>query len=600
MTNFDAWNASMSSALASHLWQSTVFAASAWLLALALRNYPARVRFAVWMFASVKFLVPFALLINLGGHWVRPTLHPQVRVAFYTMIEKLGRPFAERHAVSTGSILSDHSAHVSSAVFVLLTTLWLCGCLVMLVRSTVHWVNAHRVIVDATPVHEGREVCALRRAEAKGRPRKPIPMVVTPRAIEPGVFGVFRPVLVWPAGLSEQLDDLQIQAIAAHELEHVRRRDNLMFAAHALVEALFWFHPAVHWLGSRMREERERACDERVIEQSAEPEKYAESILKVCAFCLEPPLPFVAGVSGPDLRRRILRIMSRRSGVALTFGRRSVLATAAVLVLTMPIGFGILRGQVGSISKPVPADSAVAKELPKFDVASVKPASSVDGMTGLLDFPDGISIKGTPARMLLLFAFDVADDRIVGVPSWIASNRYDIEAKVKPEDAPMLSKLTPEERHAMLIPVLVERFNLRFHHETRVLPMYALVVAKGGPRLAESKVDGKTMMMPGRVEAKGATIDTLRRSLSTLLGRSVVDKTGLTSNYDYTLQWATDNARLPMTGDEGGAPHSDAGNDSSSVSVFTAIQEQLGLKLESQKGDVDVIVIDHIDQPSVN
>jgi len=193
------------------------------------------------------------------------------------------------------------------------------------------------VINDASPVDEGREFRALRRVEAEARSRKPIPIVVTRRALEPGIFGVIRPVLLWPVRLSEKLDDLQIEAIVAHELEHVRRRDNLIAAVHTLVKALFWFHPAVYWMGLKMSEERERACDERVIEQRTQPEKYAQSILTVCAFCLESPLPCVAGVSGSDLKERILRIMTHRSGVALTIGRRALLAAAALLVLALPI-----------------------------------------------------------------------------------------------------------------------------------------------------------------------------------------------------------------------------------------------------------------------
>ncbi len=175
-------------------------------------------------------------------------------------------------------------------------------------------------------MYEGRETEALRRAEHHAGIRKPIPLRVTSLAIEPGIFGIFRPVLLWPAGISGQLSDAQIEAIAAHEVEHVRRRDNLAAAVHMVVEALFWFHPAVRWIGSRLMEERERACDEKVVEQNARPEAYAESILKVCAYCLEPPAPCVSGVSGSDLKERILRIMTRKSTMTLGFGRKALLS----------------------------------------------------------------------------------------------------------------------------------------------------------------------------------------------------------------------------------------------------------------------------------
>jgi beta-lactamase regulating signal transducer with metallopeptidase domain len=208
---------------------------------------------------------------------------------------------------------------------------------------------------------------------------------------------------MWPERLSEQLDDLQIEAILAHELEHVRRRDNLISTVHALVQALFWFNPIVHWMGSKMSEERERACDEMVIEQSAQPEKYAQSILTVCAFCLESPLPCVAGVSGSDLKKRVLRIMTHQSGVALTIGRRSLLAAAAVLALALPIGIGALRGQAGSVSQSGGPISEGHVDLPKYDVSSAKHASSDDGRSVLKVTTHGTSNHGIPVKFLLRF-----------------------------------------------------------------------------------------------------------------------------------------------------------------------------------------------------
>ena len=315
----------------------------------------------------------------------------------------------------------------------------------------------------------------------------------------------------------------------------------------------------------------------------------------------------------------------------MTIGRRAVLAAAAALVLTLPIGFGVLRGQVEGASKA--AGSEAAADVPKYEVASIKPSSSDEGRSMLRFTPDGTSIQGVPARMLLRFAFGVEFDRMIGVPAWTSSNRYDVEAKVAPEDAPKLEKLTADQRRSMLLPLLAERFNLKYHHETRELPMYALVVAKGGPKLTESKdpvpppndpggpgtqkgplnMRGRTMMMPGRIEAHGSTMDMLVHSLYPPLGHTVVDKTGLTGSYDYTLQWTPEDGAMPPPGGPGGGPGGGAGSapggalardanadDAGAPSLLTAIEEQLGLKIESTKGTVDVIVIDHFDMPSAN
>jgi uncharacterized protein (TIGR03435 family) len=125
--------------------------------------------------------------------------------------------------------------------------------------------------------------------------------------------------------------------------------------------------------------------------------------------------------------------------------------------------------------------------LPKYDVSSVKPGTSEAGPALFRFTPDGTSIQNLPLDFLLQQAFGVERDRILGTPSWAQSKRFDIEAKVAPEDASKLDKLKAEDRRAMLIPLLVERFNLKYHHETREMPMYVLTVAKGGTKLVASK-----------------------------------------------------------------------------------------------------------------
>jgi bla regulator protein blaR1 len=234
-----------------------------------------------------------------------------------------------------------------------------------------------------------------------------------------------------------------------------------------------------------------------------------------------------------------------------------------------------------------------------------------------------------PIEMLLREGFHVEDDHIIGAPGWVKTQRYDVEAKVSPEDAPKLEKLKFDERRSMIVPLLVERLNLKYHHETRELAGYALVVAKGGPKMKLSEVqppppDAKPqaagagpaagdapppgppqrrmlrMMERGHLEAEGSTTEMLARVLSDQVGRTVVDKTGLTATYDYNLEWTPDNAAPAKPGADGGPPRNDNGSEAVGPSIFTAVQEQLGLKLESTKGMVDVIVIDHIDLPSEN
>ena len=308
-------------------------------------------------------------------------------------------------------------------------------------------------------------------------------------------------------------------------------------------------------------------------------------------------------------------------------GRSILVLLSTAAVLSSPL---MMHAQANASGKPAsPAQVDTSANPPKYDVATIKPTSDSDGMRRFMFTPGGISLTGIPVQMLLTEAFDVQDDHIVGAPGWVKNNRYDVEAKVSPEDAPKLDKLKFDERRAMLLPLLVERFNLKYHHETREMTSYTLVVGKGGPKMKASEVqpppntkpaDAATgakpgdpgaqqpqqrrmlrMMGPGRLDAEGSDTQMLARVLSGQLGRTVIDKTGLTGSYDYTLQWTPDNAPPPMPGGaDGGTPHNDNGGDAVGPSLLTAVQEQLGLKLESSKGMADVVVIDHIDLPSQN
>ncbi len=278
-------------------------------------------------------------------------------------------------------------------------------------------------------------------------------------------------------------------------------------------------------------------------------------------------------------------------------------------------------------SPGAPQASTVATQPPAWDAATIKP-SAPDQRGSMINFtPDGIRITNVPLEMVLRESFGVEDDQIIGWPSWTKTTMLDVQAKVAPEDAPKLKALSIDQRKAMLISLFEDRCGLKFHHETRELSVYELVVAKSGSKLTASKPDppkedppgpapelvpgepprpapGRRMLMMtgrGHIESVGTGMSSLAHILSGQLGRAVVDKTGLTGNFDYKLDWTPDDATAAMTKGGDPAPGDNANaSDSVGPSLFTAVQEQLGLKLEAVKTPTDVIVIDQIEQPSAN
>jgi len=441
---------------------------------------------------------------------------------------------------------------------------------------------------------------------------------VSRTSLEPGVFGIARPVLIWPEGISEHLDDAHLEGILAHEVWHVRRRDNLAAALHMVVEALFWFHPLVWWVGSRLVEERERACDEEVVAMGRERRVYAESILKVCEFCVGSPLACVSGITGADLKKRMVHIMTERIARKLDFSRKLLLSAAVLLALVIPIGFGVANATPRRVQAQQETAGATAT---KFDV-SVKPsdlstptyAGSGVHMVRMMYGPDGFKAMNASLRSIIQEAYGVQGNQVVG-PSEISSAAYDIDVKVEggsanaQETDPRLRQ--PEIRN-QLQALLADRFKLVLHHESKELPSYVLVVGENGSKLQPSKYadypdtakgpDGKgihRMMMQqsggGPVRAVGAQKTSLAeftKILSMQLGKNVVDKTGLTGQYDFNLQWS-----------EAAANSDGASKDAapaSGPSLFDAVQEQLGLKLVPQQGPEDVLVIDHIEWPEGN
>lgn len=332
LEDFSAGLRAMAPALSNHLWQSTLFGFAAWLLTLALGKNRAASRYWVWLVASAKFLLPFSLLSSLGGHlaW---SLRANTTGDVYFVIEEIVRPAA--------------SSGLPHLLPELLVAIWLSGLIVVLSVSCARWRRVSQAMTKATLLRRGREVDILQRLERRAGMEAQIAILSSGTSLEPGIFGISHPVLLWPQGMSKNLDEAGLEAILAHELCHVRRRDNLAALAQMVIEAIFWFHPLLWWIGGRLIEERERACDEEVLEMGSDRQVYAESILKVCEFCVGSPLACVSGVTGSDLKKRMVHIMTNEVVRKLNFSKRLMLGAAGFLAVALPIVFGLINATPG-------------------------------------------------------------------------------------------------------------------------------------------------------------------------------------------------------------------------------------------------------------
>ena len=611
----------MIASLANHLWQSTLVALVAWLVTLALRRERAGVRYGVWLVASIKFLVPFAALTRLGtGLGWHPIVAASSSLPYNATLDTVGQPFSQSviRAAAHESMAPAADA-IGGVLPGVLIGVWILGAAALLAAWIVRWRRVRAVVRSSARVESGWVFDTVRRIEQAAGLSRAIAIVSSDSSLEPGVFGILRPTLVWPSRMHEHLSGGQVEAIIAHEVAHVRRRDNLAATLHMCVQAAFWFHPLVWWIGARLVDERERACDEAVVRGGSEPEAYAESILKTCQFYVESPLTCVAGVTGSELKKRIEHIMKNDARSAVNVWKKCLLAATASAALVAPLVVGVLN------VRPLLAlgQNAVAGKA-AFDVTSVKPNNEGSGRVMMLPAANGgWQASNVTLGMLVRLAFQLQDNQLVGGPKWLFEDRFDVmgTGTAPGKDGPLFEKVKS---------MIVDRFHLVTHVEKRDLPIYELVLArrdgKLGDKLTPSTADCSAPqgpapgqrgfavpgpgerprcgfgIGPGSILVGGQTIAAFAQNLSRLVGGIVVDKTNLKGPYDVSLTFAPDPG-LGGRSEFGGLPPPNGPPPvatSDAPSIFAAVQEQLGLKLESTKGPVDILVIDSAEKPTQN
>lgn len=644
-------------AIANHLWQSTLFVCFIGVLALVLRRNQARVRYSLWLAASLKFLVPFSMLIALGSQFSwqsREEIPPPM-----TLAVDYAEPFAFASIVESPDVALNPRPTVGWMPTIV-WTIWAGGTLLLLCRRLIRL----RVVRDA-----------LRGASPVDLPGG-LRGMSSPEILEPGVFGITRPVLMLPSGIEDHLTQPQLEAVLAHELTHVRRRDNLTALLHMTVETLFWFHPLVWWIGARLMDERERACDEEVLRNGRDPQVYAEGILRICELYLQLPVAFVAGVRGANLKKRIEAIMSGRVAPGLNFAMKAVLAIAGIAAIAVPIAIGaaqapsirtqataqasVVQPQLAQapqsaapapqeiVTQTTPADGAAgvggrsqsvpqAEEQKKlaFEVASIRLAAPDAVRNQVMQTsPNRLRIPSMTLTALIYAAYGDGglntSMRVTGGPDWINKTAFSVEGLAS-------GPATARQLRLMLQPLLEERFALKIRSETEIADMLALVVDRSdgtlgpkvkrwdgtcprvmpvlylqAPRRPLQRIEDRftvgpaseaddvavpycpTGYGPGGIRIDGATMSTVASMLSLPPARALLG----TITQDRT--GLTDRYTMELDYSFASSPPAApaAPPEFLGPSLSTAVREQWGLRLVPSKGQLKVIVVESAKPPT--
>ncbi len=473
--------------------------------------------------------------------------------------------------------------------------IWLTGSTAFWVRLVGGWVVAARMrsmlVRRAAPEWQA----TLAQLGARIGVTRAVRLLVSALVQTPTVVGWLRPVVLAPVGALGGLPAEHMEALLLHELAHIRRHDYLVNILQSIGEALLFYHPAVWWVSGHIRAEREACCDDIAVAVSGDALTYACALAQLEAY---RPAHLTAAVAanGGSLPDRIARLLEQ-SKPAARAGVGPGVVTVAALLLVAAYG---LFGQ--------------SDVRPAFQAASVKPSSSSAPFHMVRAQPGGrLSTQNAPLLMLIQNAYAVQAYQVVGGPGWLNTDGFDIEAK--PETSVDRKQTWP-----MLQTLLADRFKLTVHRETRELPVYALT-AKNNLKLPAPKeascppVDPaapprpmaqtpcgmlRVGPSPVGVAMAGTNIPMAEfiRVLAGVMGRPVLDRTGFSGEFDVNVAFTPDDSTLGLMGPA--SPGTPPPTNPDQPNIFGALDQQFGLKLVATKGQVEVLVIDHVEKPTAN
>ncbi len=593
--------------------------------------------------AAVRHVLLAASFVVLLMLPVVSIVAPPVRVAMPAAVQQAIEPLTVEPTGPDAAVLSTSRSSSSESagpafpwlsMSAFLVGGWIAGTAVFFLPVILGLRQVGALRRSAFPWLEGRaKAGALGREIGIGR-------IVDVRLHEalpgPMTCGVFSPAIVLPMDARTwSTEDLRRALV--HELEHVRRRDWLTQCLARVVAAGYWFHPAVWIAWRQLALEAERACDDAVLLSPSpsggapsslpagdeSPTAYADQLVGLAQrLSTSANQPQLAMANRSDLATRVLAVLDRGQ----QRGRAGALCIGAAIVITAVLAVGMSSIRLAAAVRPG-SDQAAGAVKPRFDTATIKPCVAEENPTGARGTAGGTNATFSPGRFyvpcvtteqliyLAYAAYGARDDehlvnddlgtasnatKIRGGPAWVHSlrDKYSIEATAAgaTERTVLMG--------SMLQSLLEDRFHLKTHRDTEEVPLFALTVAKGGLKLKPMKDGdcdpnaapgtdpsvgtpkcGNLMMMGGEGMTRwmfgGFDLSSLASQLSRTLGVHVVDKTGVKDKFVFRFEFRRDDAI-----------------DSDSASVYTALEEQLGLKLEKTKGPRGFIVIDAIERPT--
>jgi uncharacterized protein (TIGR03435 family) len=496
--------------------------------------------------------------------------------------------------------------------------IWTLGTVAFLVPIGIGILRRRQLRRGGLPWLEGRELVSQLASE-RGI-RREVELLRHEDLSSPMTCGVLRPAILLPADASDWHDDATRRALI-HELEHIKRADAAFQLLAELACALYWFHPLVWIAARRLHLDAELACDDAVV-SIADRTEYATQLVRL-AQRLSPnvKLSGLAMVTRSDLSTRVSAILNSHQ----PRGPLGHVTAIGIACLAAIVGVG------GASVRAVQAPGQTPAASLSFEVASLKLNVSGPGPFAILPLPGRLRGTNIPAKFLVAAAFappgqgPLLPYQIVGGPDWLNAARFDLEAKA-PESVGSAYTGPPVALFGMLKTLLLERFKMTVRADKRELPVYTLVRARGdeqlGPQLvrrseaecaalaAQPKSSGGPTTASGRpavgfrsgidsILGGCARLALLINQISRLHDRVVVDGTGLEGLFDYELVWTPDTFQLSQL-NQGGARGGALPSPTDGASQLTALTEQLGLRLESSRATIDVIVIDRAEMPQSN